>query len=229
VLKGIDLEIRPGEVTAIVGSTGSGKSTLLNLIPRFYDVTAGRVLVDGVDVRQLPRQALWARIGLVPQKAFLFTGTVAKNLRYGKADATEQELWHALEVAQARDFVATMDGGLDALIGQGGATVSGGQRQRLSIARALIKRPVIHLFDDSFSALDARTDARLRAALKDETAHATVVIVAQRVGTVMHADRIVVLDGGRIVGVGTHAELLAKNETYQEIVASQLTREEAAA
>jgi ATP-binding cassette subfamily B protein len=229
VLKGIDLEIRPGEVTAIVGSTGSGKSTLLNLIPRFYDVTAGRVLVDGVDVRQLPRQALWARIGLVPQKAFLFTGTVAKNLRYGKADATEQELWHALEVAQARDFVATMDGGLEALIGQGGATVSGGQRQRLSIARALIKRPVIHLFDDSFSALDARTDARLRAALKDETAHATVVIVAQRVGTVMHADRIVVLDGGRIVGVGTHAELLAKNETYQEIVASQLTREEAAA
>jgi ATP-binding cassette subfamily B protein len=229
VLRDIDLAIRPGEVTAIVGSTGSGKSTLLNLIPRFYDVTKGRVLVDGLDIRQMPRQELWARIGLVPQKAFLFTGTVAKNLRYGKADATEQELWHALEIAQARDFVATMEGGLEAPIGQGGATVSGGQRQRLSIARALVKRPVIYLFDDSFSALDARTDARLRAALKDETVHATVVIVAQRVGTVMHADRIVVLDGGRVVGVGTHKELLASNETYQEIVASQLTREEVAA
>jgi ATP-binding cassette subfamily B protein len=229
VLKGIDLVIRPGEVTAIVGSTGSGKSTLLNLIPRFYDVTAGRVLVDGVDVRSMPRAELWQRIGLVPQKAFLFTGSVAKNLRYGKADATEAELWHALEVAQARDFVATMDGGLDAQIGQGGATVSGGQRQRLSIARAIIKRPVIYLFDDSFSALDARTDARLRAALREETADATVVIVAQRVGTVMHADRIVVLDEGRVVGVGTHEELLARNATYQEIVASQLTPEEAAA
>ncbi|MFN8620791.1 MAG: ABC transporter ATP-binding protein [Chloroflexota bacterium] len=229
VLKGIDLTIRPGEVTAIVGSTGAGKSTLLNLIPRFYDVTKGRVLVDGVDARQMPRAELWRRIGLVPQKAFLFTGSVAKNLQYGKADATETEMWHALEVAQARDFVATMDGALEAQIGQGGATVSGGQRQRLSIARAIIKRPVIYLFDDSFSALDARTDARLRAALKDETAHATVVIVAQRVGTVMHADRIVVLDEGRVVGVGTHQELLASNETYQEIVASQLTPEEAAA
>jgi ATP-binding cassette, subfamily B, multidrug efflux pump len=229
VLKGIDLTIRPGEVTAIVGSTGAGKSTLLNLIPRFYDVTAGRVLMDGMDIRELPRAELWRRIGLVPQKAFLFTGSVAKNLRYGKADATETEIWRALEVAQARDFVATMDGGLDAQIGQGGATVSGGQRQRLSIARALIKRPVVYLFDDSFSALDARTDARLRAALREETAHATVVIVAQRVGTVMHADRIVVLDDGRIVGIGTHKELLATNETYQEIVSSQLTAEELAA
>jgi len=229
VLKGIDLTITPGQVTAIVGSTGAGKSTLLNLIPRFYDVTAGRVLVDGVDIREMPRDALWKRIGLVPQKAFLFSGTVAKNLRYGDADATDAELWHALEIAQARDFVATMDGGLEAEIGQGGSTVSGGQRQRLSIARALVKRPAIYLFDDSFSALDARTDARLRAALREETADATVVIVAQRVGTVMHADRIVVLDDGRVVGVGTHKELLASNETYQEIVASQLTQEEAAA
>ncbi len=228
VLRGIDLTIRPGEVTAIVGSTGSGKSTLLDLIPRFHDVTAGRVLMDGVDIRMLPRAELWRRIGLVPQKAFLFTGTVAQNLRYGDAGATDAELWHALEVAQARDFVATMEGGLDAVIGQGGATVSGGQRQRLSIARALVKRPAVYLFDDSFSALDARTDARLRAALRAETTHATVVIVAQRVGTVMRADRIVVLDGGRVVGIGTHRELLETNETYQEIVASQLTREEAA-
>jgi len=228
VLRDISFTIRPGEVTAIVGSTGAGKTTLLNLLPRFYDVTGGRVLIDGVDVRRLRRTDLWARLGLVPQKAFLFSGTVARNLRYGKDDATDEELWTALEIAQARDFVATMDGGLEAEIGQGGATVSGGQRQRLAIARALVKQPSIFLFDDSFSALDARTDQRLRAALREHTGDATVVIVAQRVGTVMHADRIIVMDGGRVVGVGTHDELLADNATYQEIVASQLTREAAA-
>ena len=228
VLRGISFAIRPGEVTAIVGSTGSGKTTLLNLVPRFYDVTAGRVLLDGVDVRQLKRSDLWARVGLVPQKAFLFTGSVARNLRFGDEDATDAELWDALEVAQARDFVATMEGGLEAEITQGGGNVSGGQRQRLAIARTLVKRPAVYLFDDSFSALDARTDQRLRAALRARTKDATVVIVAQRVGTVMHADRIVVMDGGQVVGIGTHEELLAGNATYQEIVASQLTREDAA-
>jgi len=228
VLRGISFAIRPGEVTAIVGSTGSGKTTLLNLVPRFYDVTDGRVLLDGIDVRAMDRRDLWARVGLVPQKAFLFSGSVARNLRFGDEDATDAALWDALEVAQARDFVATMEGGLDAEITQGGGNVSGGQRQRLAIARALVKRPAIYLFDDSFSALDARTDQRLRAALRDRTQDATVVIVAQRVGTVMHADRIVVMDGGQIVGSGTHEELLATNETYQEIVSSQLTREEAA-
>ena len=228
VLRGISFAIRPGEVTAIVGSTGSGKTTLLNLVPRFYDVTAGRVLLDGVDVRQLKRSDLWARVGLVPQKAFLFTGSVARNLRFGDEDATDAELWAALEVAQARDFVATMEGGLEAEITQGGGNVSGGQRQRLAIARTLVKRPAVYLFDDSFSALDARTDQRLRAALRARTKDATVVIVAQRVGTVMHADRIVVMDGGQVVGIGTHEELLAGNATYQEIVASQLTREDAA-
>jgi ATP-binding cassette subfamily B protein len=211
-----------------VGSTGSGKSTLVNLLPRLYDVTAGAVLVDGLDVRDVDRQELWARIGMVPQRAYLFSGTVASNLRYGDADATDEELWHALEVAQARDFVSELPETLEAPISQGGTNVSGGQRQRLAIARALVKRPDIFVFDDSFSALDFRTDARLRAALARELDEATVIIVAQRVGTILHADRIVVLDDGAVVGIGAHAELMATCETYREIVLSQLSEEEAA-
>jgi ATP-binding cassette, subfamily B, multidrug efflux pump len=229
VLRAISFRAAPGETTAIVGSTGSGKSTLINLIPRFYDATTGSVLVDGVDVRDRDRADLWARIGLVPQKAFLFAGTVASNLRFGNAEATEEELWHALEIAQAKDFVEEMEGGLDAPITQGGSNVSGGQRQRLAIARAVVKRPPIYVFDDSFSALDFATDARLRAALAREVRSATVIIVAQRVGTIMNADRIVVMDGGEVVGVGTHAELLGENETYREIVYSQLSESEAVA
>jgi ATP-binding cassette subfamily B protein len=229
VLRGISFRAAPGETTAIVGSTGSGKSTLINLIPRFYDATTGSVMVDGVDVRDRDRADLWARIGLVPQKAFLFAGTVASNLRFGNADATEEELWHALEIAQAKDFVEEMEGRLDAPITQGGSNVSGGQRQRLAIARAVVKRPPIYVFDDSFSALDFATDARLRAALAREVRSATVIIVAQRVGTIMNADRIVVMDGGEVVGVGTHAELLGENETYREIVYSQLSESEAVA
>ena len=215
-------------MTAIIGSTGSGKTTLLSLIPRLFDVTGGAVLVDGVDVRELGLDDLWAWIGLVPQKPFLFSGTVASNLRYGKADATDDELWHALEVAQARDFVEAMPDGLDAPISQGGSNVSGGQRQRLAIARALVKRPAIYLFDDSFSALDFATDAALRAALVPETRDAAVVIVAQRVSTIRHADQIIVLDDGAVVGVGTHPELMATSQTYREIVLSQVTEEEAA-
>ncbi len=229
VLCNISFTSLAGQTTAIIGSTGSGKTSLVNLVARLFDVTEGTLLFDGVDIRDIDPAVLWKRIGLVPQKPYLFTGTIGSNVRYGNPDATDDEVWAALEVAQATDFVSAMPDGLDAEIVQGGANVSGGQRQRLAMARALVRRPEIYLFDDSFSALDARTDARLRAALKDETAHATVVIVAQRVGTVMHADRIVVLDGGRVVGTGTHKELLATNETYQEIVASQLTREEAAA
>jgi ATP-binding cassette, subfamily B, multidrug efflux pump len=229
VLRAISFRAAPGETTAIVGSTGSGKSTLVNLIPRFYDVTTGSVLVDGVDVRDRDRADLWERIGLIPQKAFLFAGTVASNLRFGNADATEEELWHALEIAQAKDFVEEMEGGLDAPITQGGTNVSGGQRQRLAIARAVVKRPAIYVFDDSFSALDFATDARLRSALAREVRSATVIIVAQRVGTIMGADRIVVMDGGEVVGQGTHAELLETNETYREIVYSQLTESEAVA
>jgi ATP-binding cassette subfamily B protein len=229
VLRDISFEVRPGETTAIVGSTGSGKSTLVNLIPRFYDVTGGQLLIDGVDVRELEREDLWKRIGFIPQKAFLFSGTVASNLRFGDQDATDAELWHALEIAQGRDFVAEMESGLEAAITQGGTNVSGGQRQRLAIARALVKRAGIVIFDDSFSALDFATDARLRAALGRELGWATVIIVAQRVGTIMNADRILVMDAGRIVGIGTHEELLATNETYREIVYSQLSEAEAVA
>ncbi len=229
VLHDVALLARPGETTAIVGSTGSGKSTLVNLIPRFYDATGGTVLVDGVDVRDMDRADLWARLGVVPQKAFLFSGTVASNLRYGDESATDDELWHALEIAQGREFVEEMPGGLDAPVTQGGSNVSGGQRQRLAIARAIVKKADIYIFDDSFSALDFATDARLRAALHRELGNATLIIVAQRVGTIMNADRIVVMDAGRVAGTGTHAELLASNETYREIVYSQLTEAEAVA
>jgi ATP-binding cassette subfamily B protein len=228
VLHGINLVARPGEITAVIGSTGAGKTTLLNLIPRLFDATGGGVYVDGVDVRELDPVALSKVVGFVPQKPYLFSGTVASNLRYGNPDATEADLWRALETAQARDFVATMPEGLDARIAQGGTNVSGGQRQRLAIARMLVHRPEIYLFDDSFSALDYATDARLRAALAKETREATVVIVAQRVSTIRTADRILVLDAGRLVGSGTHSELMDSNETYREIVLSQLTEQEAA-
>ncbi|MBC2901636.1 ABC transporter transmembrane domain-containing protein [Streptomyces cupreus] len=228
VLKGIDLVALPGETTAVIGSTGSGKSTLLGLVPRLFDATDGRVLVDGEDVAGIDPKMLAKTVGLVPQKPYLFAGTVATNLRYGNPDATDEELWHALEVAQAKEFVSGLEGGLDAPIAQGGTNVSGGQRQRLAIARTLVQRPEIYLFDDSFSALDYATDAALRAALSRETAEATVVIVAQRVATIRDADRIVVLDEGRVVGTGRHQELMADNETYREIVLSQLTEAEAA-
>jgi ATP-binding cassette subfamily B protein len=228
VLRNIDLVALPGETTAVIGSTGSGKSTLLGLVPRLFDATDGEVLVDGVDVRTVDPKVLAKVVSLVPQKPYLFAGTVATNLRYGNPDATDEELWHALEVAQAKEFVERLEGGLDAPIAQGGTNVSGGQRQRLSIARTLVQRPEIYLFDDSFSALDYATDAALRAALSRETAEATVVIVAQRVATIRDADRIIVLDEGRVVGVGRHHELMADNETYREIVLSQLTEAEAA-
>ncbi len=228
VLRAISFTAAPGTTTAIIGSTGSGKSTLINLIPRFYDASGGSVCIDGVDVRDMRLEDLWRAIGLVPQRAFLFSGTVASNLRYGNESATDDELWHALEVAQAREFVEEMPGGLDAPIDQGGTNVSGGQRQRLAIARALVKRPRILVFDESFSALDFRTESRLRAALRDEIRDTTVLIVSQRVGTILHADQIIVLDAGEVVGVGTHAELLESCQTYREIVYSQLTAEEAA-
>jgi ATP-binding cassette subfamily B protein len=229
VLRELIFRAAPGETTAIVGSTGSGKSTLINLIPRFYDVTGGQVLIDGVDVREQDREDLWRRIALVPQKAFLFGGTIRSNLRFGDAEATDEQLWRALTTAQARDFVAEMPDGLDSTIAQGGSNVSGGQRQRLAIARAIVRDADIVVFDDSFSALDVATDARLRAALAEELHDTTVIIVAQRVATIMRADRIIVLDSGRIVGIGTHRELLESNETYQEIVYSQLSESEAAA
>ncbi|WDG31447.1 ABC transporter ATP-binding protein [Streptomyces sp. CA-278952] len=228
VLRAVELVARPGETTAVIGSTGSGKSTLLGLVPRLFDVTDGEVLVDGEDVRTLDPVLLAKTVSLVPQKPYLFSGTVATNLRYGNPDATDEELWHALEVAQAREFVEALEHGLDAPIAQGGTNVSGGQRQRLAIARTLVQRPEIYLFDDSFSALDYATDAALRAALGRETAGATVVIVAQRVSTIRDADRILVLDEGRVVGNGTHHELMDGNETYREIVLSQLTEAEAA-
>ena len=228
VLSDVSFSAEAGQTVAVIGSTGAGKTTLVNLVPRLFDATSGEVRVDGVGVRDLDPELLWTRIGLVPQRAFLFTGTVASNLRHGDPDATDEDLWRALEIAQARDFVEAMPEGLDAPIVQGGTNVSGGQRQRLAIARALVRRPEIYLFDDAFSALDLATDARLRAALRPETRDATVVIVAQRVSTIRDADLILVLEDGRVVGRGTHTELLADNPTYQEIVASQLSAEEAA-
>jgi ATP-binding cassette subfamily B multidrug efflux pump len=228
VLTGVTLHVRPGTTTAIVGSTGSGKSTLISLIPRLFDATDGAVFVDGVDVRQIDPELLWQRIGLVPQKAYLFSGTVASNLRYGNPDATDEELWDALTIAQARDFVTAMPGGLDAPIAQGGSSVSGGQRQRLAIARAIVRRPEIYIFDESFSALDLGTDARLRAALRPVTRDAAVLIVASRISTIASADQIAVLDKGRLVGVGRHDELIETSPTYAEIVESQLSAEDAA-
>ncbi|WP_055478000.1 ABC transporter ATP-binding protein [Sphaerimonospora mesophila] len=228
VLSGISFRAVAGQTTAVVGSTGSGKTTLVSLVPRLFDATSGAVLIDGADVRDLDPKMLWGRIGLVPQKPYLFTGTVASNLRYGNPDATDEELWEALEVAQARDFVEAMPEGLQAPITQGGTNVSGGQRQRLSIARALVAKPEIYLFDDSFSALDLTTDARLRAALRPYTSEATVIIVAQRVSTIVDADQIIVLDDGLVAGIGTHEELLGSCPTYVEIVESQLTAESAA-
>ncbi|WP_238651274.1 ABC transporter ATP-binding protein [Paenibacillus piscarius] len=227
-LSGVSFSARPGEITAIIGGTGSGKSTLLNMIPRFYDAVEGAVRVNGVDVRQMTQEELRSKIGYVPQKAVLFTGTINENIRYGKEDATEEEIIHAAKVAQAYDFVSAMKDGFESPISQGGGNVSGGQKQRLSIARALVRKPEVYLFDDSFSALDFKTDAKLRAALKEETTESTVLIVAQRVSTVMDADRIIVLDEGQVVGMGTHRELLDHNEVYREIVSSQLSEEEIA-
>jgi ATP-binding cassette, subfamily B, multidrug efflux pump len=229
VLTDISMTALPGRTTAIIGGTGSGKTTLVNLIPRLLEVTAGSVLVGGVDVRELDPAALSAAVGLVPQKPYLFSGTVASNLRYGNPQASDDELWQALEIAQARDFVQRMPERLDSPIAQGGTNVSGGQRQRLAIARALVHKPDIYLFDDAFSALDYATDARLRAALATEVSGATMIIVAQRVSTIRGADQIIVLDGGRLVATGTHPELMAGSETYREIVLSQLTEQEAAA
>jgi ATP-binding cassette, subfamily B, multidrug efflux pump len=229
VLHDISFTALPGRTTAIIGGTGSGKTTLVNLIPRLLDVTGGQVLIGGVDVRDLERAEVSAAVGLVPQKPYLFSGTVATNLRYGNQEATDEDLWQALDIAQARDFVERMPDRLDSPISQGGTNVSGGQRQRLAIARALVHKPGIYLFDDSFSALDYATDARLRSALATEVTGATMIIVAQRVSTIRHADQILVLDAGRIVARGTHAELMDTSETYREIVLSQLTEQEAAA
>jgi ATP-binding cassette, subfamily B, multidrug efflux pump len=227
-LHDISFSARPGQVTAIIGGTGSGKSTLISLIPRFYDVDSGGVLVDGVDIRDMSQEHLRAKIGFVPQQAVLFSGTIAQNIRYGKEYATDEEVRHAAAIAQATEFIDEMPGGFDSVIAQGGTNVSGGQKQRLSIARALVRKPEIYLFDDSFSALDFKTDARLRAALKKETLDATVLIVSQRVSTVMDADQIIVLDEGRIAGIGNHRELMQISEIYHEIVASQLSLEEIA-
>ncbi|MEN0086139.1 MAG: ABC transporter ATP-binding protein [Leifsonia sp.] len=228
VLTDVTFLAHPGRTTAIIGSTGAGKTTLVNLIPRLFDATSGIVLVDGVDVAELDPELLWSRIGIVPQKPYLFSGTVASNLRYGNPDATDDELWHALEVAQARDFVEAMPEKLEAPIAQGGTNVSGGQRQRLAIARALVRKPEIYVFDDSFSALDTATDARLRSALARDVAGATMIVVAQRVSTIVDADQIIVLEDGRVVGTGTHDELVESNPTYAEIVSSQLAAQDAA-
>jgi len=227
-LSNLSFRAAPGQVTAIIGGTGSGKSTLLSLMPRFYDVDSGAVVIDGVDVKQLTQSELRSKIGFVPQKAVLFTGTIAENIRYGKEDATDEEVRHAAAIAQASDFIGEMTDGYDSLIAQGGTNVSGGQKQRLAIARALVRRPEIYLFDDSFSALDFKTDAKLRAALRGETTESTVLIVAQRVSTVMDADQIIVLEEGRIAGIGTHRELLDTSDVYREIVSSQLSEEEIA-
>lgn len=222
----ITFDTKPGKTTAIIGGTGSGKSTLISLIPRFYDVTSGQLLVDGIDVKDMTRARLRQKIGLVPQKAILFNGTIRDNMKYGKEDATDEEIWQALEVAQARDFVSEMEDGLDSYIAQGGSNVSGGQKQRLCIARALIRKPEIYIFDDSFSALDFKTDAKLRKALKHETTNSAVILVAQRVSTIMDADEILVLYDGKIVGQGTHKELLNTCDVYKEIALSQLSKEE---
>ncbi len=227
-ISNVSFQARPGEVTAIIGGTGSGKSTLVSLIPRFYDIDSGRILVDGVDISKMSQQHLRAKIGFVPQKAVLFSGTIAENIRYGKEDATDAEVQHAADTAQASEFIADMADGLDSVIAQGGNNVSGGQKQRLSIARALVRKPELYVFDDSFSALDFKTDAQLRAALRRETLDATVLIVAQRVSTVMDADQIIVLDEGRIVGIGTHRNLMQSSEVYREIVTSQLSLQEVA-
>ncbi|MDQ6525804.1 ABC transporter ATP-binding protein [Nocardioides sp. LHD-245] len=221
VLRDVTFSARPGQTVAVIGSTGAGKTTLVNLVPRLLDATEGVVRVDGVDVRDLEPELLWSRIGLVPQRAFLFSGTIASNLRYGRPEATDDELWAALEIAQGADFVRAMPEQLDTSVAQGGTTVSGGQRQRLAIARALVRRPEIFLFDDAFSALDVATDARLRAALKPVTRDATVLIVAQRIATIRDADVILVLEDGEVVGQGTHDDLMRDNPTYQEIAASQ--------
>ncbi|MEQ8154681.1 MAG: ABC transporter ATP-binding protein [Clostridiaceae bacterium] len=226
VLNNISFDARPGETTAIIGSTGSGKTALINLIPRFYDIESGNIYVDGVNIRDMAQEELRKKIGLIPQKAVLFSGTIAENIRYGKEDATDEEVIHAAEVAQAADFISNMKDGYESYIAQGGGNVSGGQKQRLAIARALVRKPEIYVFDDSFSALDFKTDAKLRAALKGETGKSTVLIVAQRVSTVMDADRIIVLEEGKIVGTGTHKELLNTCEIYHEIVSSQLSEEE---
>jgi ATP-binding cassette subfamily B multidrug efflux pump len=228
VLADISLHLQPGTTTAVIGATGSGKTTLLSLIPRLFDVTGGSVAVDGLDVREWDPEQLWARIGLVPQRPYLFSGTVAENLRHGRPDATDDELWEALTIAQAAEFVREMPDGLDTRLSQGGTTVSGGQRQRLSIARTLVRRPRIYLFDDCFSALDLATDARLRAALRPWTRKSAVLLVAQRVSSIIEADQIVVLDGGRVVGLGTHDDLLETNPTYREIAESQRSTEVAA-
>ena len=227
-LKDVSFKAKPGETTAIIGGTGSGKSTLVNLIPRFYEPESGRVLVDGVDVREFPQEQLRAKIGFVPQTAVLFTGSVADNLRYGRENADEKELLHAAQVAQASDFISEMEDGFNTMLSEGGLNLSGGQKQRLAIARAIVRKPEIYVFDDSFSALDFKTDANLRAALRKEMGDATVIIVAQRVGSIMNADRIIVLDEGAIVGIGTHRELLDTCKIYREIVSSQLTKEEIA-
>lgn len=227
-LNSISFTAKPGEMTAIIGGTGSGKSTLISLIPRFYDIDDGSILVDGVDIREMTQKSLRSKIGFVSQKAVLFTGTIAENIKYGKEDASDEEVEHAAEIAQASEFISVMKEGFDSVIAQGGTNVSGGQKQRLSIARALIRKPDIYIFDDSFSALDFKTDAKLRRALKDETKESTVIIVAQRVSTVMGADNIIVLDSGKIAGIGSHKELLKTNEIYREIVASQLSEEEIA-
>jgi len=227
-LSNISFTAKPGEITAIIGGTGSGKSTLVHLIPRFYDVSSGTIRVNGVDIRNVPQDEVRSKIGFVPQKAVLFTGTIADNIRFGKQEATREEIEHAARIAQAEEFIRNMKDGYDAEVEQGGSNLSGGQKQRLSIARALVRKPDLYIFDDSFSALDFKTDARLRAALRDETRNATMLIVAQRVSTVVDADRIIVLEEGRIAGMGTHEELLETNEVYREIVLSQLTEEEIA-